>query len=439
MKATITPNISYPLLLAALALLLAGCRSSEPGRASAPQAQRTIAPANTFTVPGQIMPADDLFSLQLHREGNRQSAPILELHSRQQLQLSFEILGFESRQLQIRFTHHNPDWSRSSLAEEFYLDGFFFNTLPQGRMSSGNRPSYRTFTYSFPNESVRFLESGNYMLWVEDADSGSLLFTLPFFIFENMGEIASSVETITTPRRDLRTAHYPRTRYTVPDLVEMPQFDLEYYYVQNQFWGRMRPAREIDTSDPDEVFFEMRREEPFVGDFEFQFLSLQPLSQQAAGIRGFDPTTIPPQVVLFDDAQGFSASPSRILGNRFGNPNRSLSAQYANVFFTFDPAAAPAEGDELFLVGDFTNWSLRSNYRLRYREEIDRWQTNGIIKEGTYAYKYVRLRDGRIDDLALDDAFTRAEQEYHAFVYFEDPDRFFHRLLQINHFFARSN
>jgi len=421
-----------------LIFLVAGCSTTE-NRERQDRTQTTPQlPGNAFTVPGQFTASDLVFSVQLHRAGNRQSPPILRLDSNQQLQLSFDLLEYDSRQLRVTFTHHDPDWSRSGLAQEFYQDGFYNLNMDAGSVSRSTRPSFRNYQYTFPNDDVEFLVSGNYMLRVEDVDTGNSLFSMPFFVTENEGNIRSEIEVQTTPRREHRTSHYPRSTYELPDFIDTPQFDLEFYYAQNQFWGRMVEARELDTSSPGEVLFEIRRENPFIGDYEFQFLSLNNLSQGASQIFEYDPTTIPPKVVLFDDVQGFSASRSRIAGNRSGNPSLNLSAQYADVHFRFSPDQNYSPDTEIYLVGDFNNWAIRSDYALEYDEDIDRWTTNGIIKEGTYSYKYVLLENNTVRDLALDDAFTRTEQEYHAFVYFRDPNRFYYRLLQVNQFFGRS-
>ncbi len=221
----------------------------------------------------------------------------------------------------------------------------------------------------------------------------------------------------------------------MPDFIEQAQFDLSFYYVQNQFWGRTRQAGELDTSTEGEVLFEMRQENPFTGDYEFQFLSLTNLSQENPKIYEYRPAEIPPRVVLFEDVQGFSASPDQVTRSRLGNPSQDLDSRYANVHFRFNPADQLSENTDIYLVGDFNNWSIQSNYALEYHPETQRWRTNGIIKEGTYSYKYVLLKDNEIRDLALDDSFTRNEQEYHAFVYFRDPNRFYYRLVQTNQFF----
>lgn len=393
---------------------------------------------NQFTVPGQVNASDLVYSVKLHPSGSPFSAPIINLNSSKQLLLSFDLLEFESRQLSISFTHHNPDWSRSDLAEEFYKDGYFNLMLPFGRVSRTDRPNYRNYRYEFPNDDIEFLVSGNYMLQVEDTDSGNLLFSMPFFITENEGDIISQAETITVPRREGRVSHVPGSVFETPDYITTPQFDLEFYYVQNQFWGRARRAGELDTSTPGEVQFEVTRNNSFVGDYEFQLLSLTELTLQDPQILEYAPSEIPPRVVLFEDVQGFAANRDQTPLSTISGAESSLNARYANVHFRFDTGRQINSGSDIYLVGDFTNWAISSDYRLKYQQDTDRWSTNGIIKTGTYAYKYVVIQNNEIMDLTMDDSFTRSRQEYHALVYYRDPDRFYYRLLQTNNFFKNS-
>ncbi|REL38282.1 DUF5103 domain-containing protein [Rhodohalobacter sp. SW132] len=422
-----------------LSIAVTACGTSENGsRDQGAAASEYSQPENLFTVPGQMNASDLVYSVRLNRAGSINAAPVIRLNSSQQLSLNFDLLEYNSRQLRITFTHHNPDWSQSGLAEDFFKDGYFSLNIPTGRLSRAERPTYRQYSYNFPNDDIQFLVSGNYMLQVEDADSGDFMFSMPFFITENEGSIRSQVETRTVPRQDGRISHRPRSVFELPDFVTTPQFDLEFYYIQNQFWGRARQAQELDTSTQGEVLFEMRQENSFTGDYEFQQLDLTDLTLQAPQILEYNPTEIPPRVLLFDDVQGFSASRTRLPGSRLTNPDTDLSARYANVHFRFQPDSRISQNSTIYLVGDFNNWAIQSDYRLRYHPETDRWRTNGFIKTGTYAYKYLLIENNQINDLALDDSFTRTEQEYHAFVYYRDPNRFYYRLLQTNNFFENS-
>lgn len=427
-------TIKYLHILLSFLIFIA-CQTTSEIRSSG-QTSRSTSPnqvVNQFSVQGHYIDSDQIHSLQLHRAGSPGSAPIINMDSPQQLELIFEVLDFDSRQYNVTFTHHNPDWNRSGLPEEFFIDGVYTHHLDSGRVSRVQRPDYRQFNFRFPNNRLQFTKSGNYMIHVVDQDTRRPVLSLPFFISENEGSVHSFVEEMTTPRQNLRVTHRPVSRYTLPDFVEQPIFDLEFYYTQNQFWGRAVRAQELDFSDPAEVQFEIDSRNRFIGDYEFLTLSLTNMSQTNPQIFEAQPDEIPPILYLSDDISGF-ASARRGMSGRFGRPNNNLNGQYANVVFTFDPSTDIQSNQQIYLVGDFNNWTIHSNNRLIRNESLNRWQTNATIKEGVYNYKYVLLERNEIYDLFFDDLFGGTQQEYHAFVYMRDSREFYYRLIQVNRF-----
>lgn len=417
-------------------VLLSGC--STTGNRGQNQHRPVVSePGNAFTVPGQIVADNNIKSINLFRKGTPGSAPIIRLKSNEQFRLSFDIIENENRQFRIEFTHHNPDWSRSSLPPDFFLSGFTTNRLTGGSISQAQRPSYRHYQYDFPNQNFSFERSGNYMIRVTDSDSGMLIFTLPFYVVENEGQIVSSVESFPVPRENMRIIHRPVSRYNPPDFVDQPQFDLEFYFVQNRFWGRNRRAGELDFSNPENIQFELAREHAFIGDYEFNSLMMNNISGDNPQILEFNPADIPPEVVLRDDVRGFSSSGTRS-SNLPGSQDADLNAMYADVTFRFDPEETLSDGSEIYLVGDFNNWAIQFDNRLRFDSSVNRWVTSTVIKEGQYNYKYVLMENNRINDLHFDDLFTENRQEYHAFVYMRDSRQFAYRLLQIQSFYKGS-
>jgi hypothetical protein len=391
---------------------------------------------NAFNPPGQITLSENVHSIQLYRKSSTSAAPIIKLNSSEQLQLKFETLGFGSRQFQVRFTHHNPDWSDSGLAPDLFMDGFQTDYISGGQASREAQPSYRQFSFDFPNQDFTFTFSGNYMLHVEDSNNGNLLFAIPFFIYENEGSVISGVETQVTPRRNLRSSHRTISRYYLPEEITQPQFDLEFYFVQNRFWGRMKRAVELDFSAPNHVLFETSSRNTFIGDYEFRRLSFRDITQTEQQISEIDLSSTLPLIILNDDVEGFSEIHTLSSTGRVGAPDYSLNARYANVVFRFDHQQNLSENAEIYLVGDFNQWAIQSGNRLNYSESLDRWETSAIVKAGSYHYKYVVFENNRIDDLIFDDRFSTGRQEYHAMVYKRDQSTRVYRLLQINHFFA---
>lgn len=394
---------------------------------------------NTFNPQAQLTLSGNIHSVVLQRSDTPGSAPIIELTGNRQLELIFETLGFDSRQLQITFSHYNPDWSTSGIPPEQFLTGFQLANLSGGTLSRNTRTNYRQFHYRFPNSQIRFNLSGNYMLWVIDADTGNLLFTAPFFISENIGSVTSSIDVIQTPRQQLRTSHIPRTRYQITDSVVQPQFDLSFRIVQNQFWGRAIDPDETDFSSPDHVLFEASRNQAFVGDYEFRILQFREISQTEPQINSVDFSESMPIIYLMDDSVGDNISPFGSFENQRTGASQNLNADYATAWFRLDHQQTPDEESEIFLVGDFNRWAIQSQNRLSYNSEIQRWETSVIIKPGNYHYKYVVLENNQIDDLAFDDRFLFTEQQYHSFIYMRDITRNYYRLLQTANFFSRNS
>ena len=378
--------------------------------------------------------SDQVYSIEWRRNGRSGDLPVIRLKSNDVLELRFDLMEFESRDLRARFYHYNPDWTPSNQPDTFFMEGYPLQNIPVGAVSRSLRPSYRSYMFQFPNPDLKFRLSGNYKLSVEDGVTGEILFTKVFFVMENVGEVVSSVEKRMSRDDQLRRRDYPVSRYLLPDDLENPQFNLKFFYVQNGFWGQMEEAMELDFSMEDEVQFEMRQEQPFVGDMEFLRLPLSDVTIQSALLAEVDPSSEPPKVALFDDVQGFSAPISRESPSRVSKIRNHPDARYAEVFFRFDPKEDVPPWSAVYLTGGFSNWQLQERHRMKYDASSDRWEGSAIMKEGVYAYKYVLVEGGRMNDTALDDLFSRTQQEYHALVYFRDPDRFYYRLLQVHSF-----
>lgn len=386
-----------------------------------------------FNTPVQIVNSEDVHSILLQRKGVQGSLPAIELGSSEQLELSFDLLEFESRTLTLEFVHHTKDWGTSSLAPDSYIDGLQRIYLPFGQVSASRQPLYRAYIYSFPDDQFRFTKSGNYTLRVTDNDTGYLLFSVPFFIYENEGSVAGSIEDLSTSVRKL---HKPVGRYTLPDFISQPSFDLHFQFIQNRFLGRSIKNPQTDFSDDNVVYAEAPVQPVFIGDYEFMKLDLSPLSLYNHQIRSFDPASTPMKVSLIDDTDAFHEGDRHSL-SLFGSPDRNADAPYTEVTFTLD-ADIEHEFDAIYLVGDFTNWAIQSDMKMDYSDAIDRWQTTALIKQGQYAYKYIVIRNQQLDDLYFDSLFSRTEQEYLMLVYMRDNREFYDRLLQYGQFYSNN-
>lgn len=387
---------------------------------------------NAFSIAPQKAPPMEIQSLQLYKKGDVQSAPVVNLNSSEKLTLEFDYLGESSKQFRLQVSHRNKNWEESPLPFDFYLSGFSDTYFSGGMHSFSERPSYIHYAYEFPNSQLSFKASGNYLLSVYDYNSNELLFTLPFFVSENRGSLNTRIESVYVRREDLRAEDQPFSVYRYPDFIEFPQFDLSFMYVQNQFWGRSRTVDIIDTSPPAEVNFHLRREDAFLGNYEFNTLDLRNFSADGRQILEVQQEEIPPKIILRRDVQAFEVAPGFAPDGRFGLPTDDRSASYASVQFRLETAENIPPDEKIYLVGDFNNWTINEENRMHFNAANGLWEGLALIKEGEYAYKYVILKDGKIDDLSLDQGFQSSSQSYLTLVYYRDPTRNFDRLLKVH-------
>lgn len=422
-------------LLLLLSAFLAGCSAYNSGQNGLPQQRQNQLLSGRFALPQAVAPPADIQSVQLYPTGNKTAPPVIE-PGKNSLTLAFDYLGQGGRQFKISFSHRSKTWQESPIGPNIYMDRFFETYFTGGKQSFTQNPGYLHYTYSFPNERIHFTKSGNYLLSVSDYETNELLFRLPFFVSENKGALKTRIETLFTNRNEGRETAQPFSIYRYPDFVQQPQFDLSFFYVQNRFWGRSRQTDLFDTATPGEVHFHLERSRSFLQNYEFNVLDIRTFDADGRQIIEYQPAQTPPVIILRRDIQQFNKIISPYPGPVSGRPRDDRQAQYGKIHFSLETTSSIQPTDDIYLVGDFNNWIIAPEYGMQYDSTTGLWKGNALIKQGVYAYKYIRLVNNEVDDLALDQGFTDRGQEYLTFVYFRDPQRHFDRLLQVDRLIA---
>ncbi|MEX1122036.1 MAG: type IX secretion system plug protein domain-containing protein [Balneolales bacterium] len=424
-------KFSYFIFLGILALSFSCTRSAleDPDQQDALNVYPDF--QNSVAVQGQKQPPEDIHSIQLYRN-TLENAPIIELNTDQQLTLKFDELGFDVRSFRIKFTHHNADWSPSTLLPGFYQQGFMEDVITDSQTSQARRPAYTHYTYTFPNESVDLISSGNYLIEVYDDERGEILFSLPFFIQENAGQLITEIDELYGLDQQNFLFHQVFATYSYPNEVMIPEVDLKTHFVQNQFWGRARQADVVETARPGQIRSHNLRENSFAGRYEFRKLDLDRLETEAFNILEVRPETTPPMVILMRDVVNLDISPPISESHRSGSIADNVSARYADVHFELEIPRREQTNLPIYLIGPFNNWGINKNHRMTYNSETGSYTGNAIIKEGIYDYTYAVVEDNLVDALRLDASFASSQQIYHSFIYFSDPQTQSDRLLKVH-------
>ncbi|MBO6524582.1 MAG: DUF5103 domain-containing protein [Balneolaceae bacterium] len=388
-------------------------------------------------VPGQLSTPRSIKSVQLYRESFEGNLPIIELGSTQKLILEFDELASVSGQYRISFSHHNKNWQESGLPDPWVFDGINELFVRGGTPNQQTKPDYFHYKTEFPNRNLNFTVSGHYLLHVFDYQSGTELFSLPFFVTEAEGNLIVRSETLFNQGKDGSALDQLFGKYFYPEFIEFPRFDLSYSFVQNRFWRQAKNAAQISFTDDGETEFHLSRNNSFPANFDFSVLDLSQLTLQNPQIFNFEPARTPQRVTLKDDFLNFLADPRPNSISELGFPKKVPVASYNEVIFRLNTGNQLNQKESVFLIGDFNQWTISERNELQFNPEMGVYQTSSLIKEGIYSYKYVTLENGEINDLRLSDSLTKRDQEYIGFVYYRDPQNQYDRLLNTKQVNAR--
>ncbi len=425
----------YKILLLFFSLILFSCGGSSEILETR-FAENKDQNSGLLLVKNQLPAPQSFKSIQIYRKGNRNSSPIIELDSNEKIILEFDELTSLGGQFRLKFEHFDQNWNPSNIPEAWFIDGFNEQIVQSGAINQLSEPNYYNYKAEFPNSRIQFLTSGNYMVHIYDFNSDTKLFSQPFFVTEQTGQIESRVETVFNAGKKGEAIDQLFSIYSYPEEIEFPQFDLSFGFVQNGFWGSAIATETFNTSNQGNIRFYTQRNNSFSSSFDFIPLDLTDLNINLDKIQDWQPEYIPPRIILRRDILNFSSSPTLSYSNANGLAVNSRSSRYAGVEFRFVSGTLNTKDIDLYVTGDFNQWRLSERGKLTYDEELNLWKTNLIFKEGNYRYKYfsVGKNNPEINILPINDTITKQKQSYTAFVYYKDPDRNYQRLLITSNF-----
>ncbi|MGB0346604.1 MAG: type IX secretion system plug protein domain-containing protein [Balneolaceae bacterium] len=427
------PFISKLRVLLLITLLLS-CESSLEVVQNQPR--RIQSQNSLLLVPNQIPLPQSIKGVQFFRRNYPGSPPVIRLNTDDQLQLRFDELSPLSGQFTVSFEHYSQNWERSGLAEIWVYDGVNDLPLVGGSLNEQSSPNYFSYQYRFPNRDIDFLVSGNYLMTISDYESGTELFSLPFFVTENEGELNPDIETFFNSGPLGSAMDQISGTYFYPDFIEFPQFNLSYKVSQNRFWRDNVSPKQTNFDTDGKTSFRLTRDQFLPAYVEFDTLDLRRLNLQNPQIFGYDRAQIPERVILRNDYFNFSSDVRTITETGFGRPVLDSDSRILNVEFRYETQGALPRNSKIYLIGDFNQWTIKEQFKLNFDTEERVFKVNAIIKQGVYNYIYAIVEEGKINPLRNLETLSQKPQEYASFVYYKDPQLQYDRLLNTRIFYS---
>ena len=137
------------------------------------------------------------------------------------LELSFDDLEADSKQLKYKIEHKTHDWKPSRLLSSQFINGFDQNTIINVTNSFNTLQNYSHYSVKIPNINTVITKSGNYLLSVLNSYD-EVVFTRRFVLYENATAVPVSVirsrntKTLNTQQTIEFSVNHPSIRINNP-------------------------------------------------------------------------------------------------------------------------------------------------------------------------------------------------------------------------------
>jgi hypothetical protein len=363
-------------------------------------------------------------TLLCHQKEDELSLPILNFNTNKQLLVSFDDLDADIKNYYYTIVHCNSDWTASDLMESEYISGFTNERITDHEFSFNTIQKYTHYTFNFPDDNLKPILSGNYVFKIFE-EGGETIAYKRFMILETKLTIEAQVRRATLAD-DRNTKHEIDFTIKHPNLVVADPFaDIKVTIKQNNKEDNAITGLTPIFVKNNELVYDYEDDNTFLGNNEFRHFDIKSLRFQSDRIKEITYDSTYNHVYLFNDRKRpfdrYSIEPDingKFLIKSQEGWKTAIEADYAFVHFTL-PVDQVSYGD-LYVIGGFSDWQLKDEFRLRYNAKQRRYEGNIYIKQGYYNYHYA-LNDTitkRVDVSFIEGTHYQTRNDYYVYVYY---------------------
>ena len=383
-------------------------------------------------------------TLQVQLLDHPTAPPVMSLGSVDRIIVSFDQLAEDRSYLRYELIHCDAEWQPEGLVDSEFLDGFNIADVEDWAFSRVTLMHYVNYQITIPNEQMKPLISGNYLIRVfPEDDPDNILLQARFSIVEPLMSIVGDV----TSRTDVETN----------ERLQQLEFEVDTheYRVENLFGGDLkvivtqngRHDNEIMVRNPlrvegSKAIFEHQRQLIFPGGNEYRRFEVS--STQFPGMRVKHVLHADPlyHFELWEDQPRFNqrymydqTQFGRFWIREYNSNESAIDADYVMVHFTLEMPEMPDW--DIYLDGDFTNRKFTDQYKMRYNPAESRYESVQLLKQGSYNYLYLaqpKDKSKKINSLTerIEGDCYNTVNEYVVKVYYRPPGTRYDRLLGVS-------
>lgn len=352
--------------------------------------------------------------------------PIISLNSSQQLKLSFDILGNNNEYFQYTIIHCDQAWNQTNMQQTLYIKGMTFDNINDFKFSTNTYVKYVHYNLLLPNENIKPTIAGNFILKVyRNFDENDVLLTRRFMVLNSQTKIEANARPASLPEYRFTKQELNFTIDYNASLIPNPLQDIKVVVLQNFKWDNALRGIQPLFSSNGKLDYNYFDKTLFNGSNEFRFFDIRNLRQFSQNVRTKFFDSVYHCVLNMDEPRGskqylqyIDFNGKRVINNKEGI-NTDLDGDYAFVQFQLSAIANVPENTDIFLIGEFTDWKLKPQFKLDFNQNRARYDLEIPLKQGRYEYMYAMLdkESQKIDESVFEGNHANTENEYLILVY----------------------
>jgi len=358
-----------------------------------------------------------------HKKEEELSLSIINLYGNDKLLVSFDDLDGDIKNYNFTVIHCNSDWTESDLMQSEYINGFTNIPITDYEFCFNTIQKYTHYKFEFPTIDMKPILSGNYVFKIFK-DNGDIIAYKRFMVLDTKLNINANVRRATL-------AKYRNTKHEIdftikhPNLVIADPFtDIKVHIKQNNKEDNAITDLIPQFVRNNELIYDYDDINTFWGNNEFRNFDFKSIRYQSERIKYIDLDSTHNHIYLFNDKKrSFDLySIEKDINGKFLVKSQegwdsSIEADYAFIHFTLP--IDEIEYGELYVLGEFSDWQLKENFKLIYNEKEKKYEANIYLKQGYYNYHYALYDTTKnyIDVSFIEGTHYETRNDYYIYVY----------------------
>ncbi len=372
---------------------------------------------------------NNIRTIQLNAYGNQQGLPVYSIEEGNKIELNFDDMDGDYKNYYYTFVLCDYNWKPVNLSAFDYIKGFTQNRINTYRYSSVAFTRYTHYQAMIPEQNSIPVKSGNYLLKVYlDGDTSKTVFTKQMLVLETKVLIDAAVVQPFTPQ--FFTTHQ-RLKFNA-NIKDINSFSaaqqVKVVILQNNRWDNSQRDIAPTFVRGNRLEYNTENTGMFAGGKEWRWLDMRSFRLLSDRVENgiynqgkqemllkTDFNREGERYVYFSDYNGMY----NIVTYESINP--LWQADYATIHFSFaNKNGKPFDNKDLYIIGQFTGYQINDRWKMKFSEEMGKYQCDALLKQGYYNYAYVTVDRSNPSQLeSLEGNYWETENSYTILVYYK--------------------